>query len=256
MDKKTFASLMNMEDKNFTSNLYDKIILFQKTAKTVIVNEFLTPNIWKMLEKNQNQLEICVKNFGLFEEAERKMIALSQEEFVQFPIKVVQIKNKSKFSDLEHKDYLGALMSLGIKREKIGDLVINGDVCYFPICDEISDYVLNNLATVGNNPCSVEIIKDNFQIIPSSKFTEISLISTSLRIDCIVSAICNISRNKAIDFISHGKVLLDYLEVKEKDKVVNLGDMITIRNFGKFKIIETIGNTQKGRVKLLIKKYI
>ena len=256
MNKNNFLSLMNMEDKNSLSNIYEKIVFFQKTGKTVFINEFLTPNVWSLLISNEKQLEITVQTFGLFEEAERRMVAFSEEQEFSYPIKVVCIKNKSKFSNLKHKDYLGAVMSLGIKREKIGDIVLHENLCFFPVCEEISGYILNNLKTVGNSPCSVEVINDSFNLDISPNYTEISVITTSLRIDCVVSSICNISRNKAIELIAQGKVQINYLEIKEKDKVISFNDRITIRGFGKFNVKEEIGSTQKGRIKLLVKKYI
>jgi len=256
MDKKSFTNLFNLEDKNSISNLYDKMTLSSRTGQTIYSNEFYTPNVWKTLEEIQIQLGVKVVNYGLFEDAERRMIAFTSEDNLDFPVKVISLKNKSKFKVLRHKDYLGAIMSLGIKREKLGDIVLNEQGCYFPLCSDISDYVFINLDTIGNNPCSFEVLDTSVDVLPNANYEEKVIIVSSLRMDCIISSICNVSRTTSCQLIDNGKVLLDYTEVKSKEKKASPDGIITVRGFGKFKIGEEIGTTQKNRIKIIIKKYI
>ena len=259
MDKKSFVNIFHLEDKNSISNLFDKLILASKTGHTIYCNEFYTPNIWKTLEEIEGELFVKVISYGLFEDAERKMIAFTgeeNEESLEFPVKVIFIKNKSKFKTLKHKDYLGAIMSLGIKREKLGDVVLSGEGCYFPVCSDISDYVFANLDTIGNNPCSFEVLNPSVDTIPAANYEEKVIIISSLRMDCFISSICNVSRAVAVEMIDNGKVLLDYIEVKSKEKKVSTKSVITVRGYGKFKIGEEIGTTQKDRIRILVKKYI
>jgi RNA-binding protein YlmH len=256
MDKKNFLNLFPLEDKNSISSLFDKVILASRTGQTIYCNEFYTPKVWKTLEQIQTELGVKVFNYGLFQDAERRMIAFAEEENLEFPVKVLTIKNKSKFKTLKHKDYLGAIMSLGIKREKFGDIVLNGESCYFPVCYDISEYVFINLNTIGSNPCSSEVIEPSLDIIKAASYEEKIIITSSLRMDCIISAICNISRSVATEMISNGKVLLDYTEIKSKEKKVSPESVITVRGFGKFKIGEELGITQKDRIRMIIKKYI
>ena len=255
MNKKEFINLFQLEDKNSISNLFDKVILASKTGQTIYCNEFYIPKVWKTLQEIQIQLGVKVFNYGLFEDAQRKMIAFSHEEKLQFPVKVLSVTNKSKFSKLEHKDYLGAIMSLGIKREKLGDIMVSGEACYFPICDDISDYVFANLNRIGNCPCSFQVLDNYVDLIPTASYEEKVIIISSLRMDCVVSSICNISRSFAVEMIDNGKVLLDYTEISSKEKKVSEESIITVRGYGKFKIGEVIGTTQKDRIRLLIKKY-
>ena len=256
MDKKSFINLFHLEDKNSISNLFDKVILASRTGQTIYCNEFYTPKVWKTLEEIQIELEVKVFTYGLFEDSERRMIAFTNEEDLNFPVKILSIKNKSKFSALKHKDYLGAIMSLGIKREKLGDIVLSGEGCYFPVCSDISDYVFINLNTIGNSPCSFEVLDASTDITKAKNYEEKVIIISSLRMDCIISSICNISRSVAVEMIDNGKVLLDYTEVKSKEKKVLPESVITVRGYGKYKIGEEIGTTQKDRIKMLVKKYI
>lgn len=256
MDKKSFINLFTSEDKNSISNLFDKVILANRTGQTVYCNEFYTPKVWKTLEEIQVELGVEVANYGLFEDSERRMLAFTSGEKLKFPVKVLSIKNKSKFKALKHKDYLGAIMSLGIKREKLGDIVLSGEGCCFPVCSDISDYMFINLNTIGNNPCSFQVLDASIAVIPTASYEEKVIIISSLRMDCIVSSICNVSRAVAVEMIDSGKVLLDYTEVKSKEKKVSPESVITVRGYGKFKVGEEIGTTQKDRIRLLIKKYI
>jgi RNA-binding protein YlmH len=256
MDKKTFLNTIMYEDKNALSNIYDKIGLAEKTGKCIFSNEFYTPNLWKPIKMIQKDFHINIYDNGIFEECERKMLAFSKDCPEDFPSVLLRVTNKSHFEKLEHRDYLGAVMALGIKREKIGDLILKNDACYGAFSEDICDYIQYNLTSIGRCPCVVEILDDieSQDIKPNSE--EIAVITTALRLDCVVSAITNLSRSKAVDIIGQGKVLLDYSEITEKDKNVDNDSIITIRGYGKFKVIEQIGSTQKGRIRLKLRKYI
>ena len=256
MDKKSFLNAINFEDKNSLSNLFDKIKLAEKTLKPVFTCEFYPPNVWKTIKDMSKSFSINIDTYGIFENCERRMLSFYAEEGKHYPIQLLNIENKSKFESLVHRDYLGAIMSLGIKREKYGDLILVGDGCYIAVSEEISDYIIYNLSTIGRCPCNVKVIEDFNAESISAKFENIIIHSTSMRLDCVISSLCNLSRTKAVDNIQGGKVLIDYVEMHEKDKIVENGAVITVRGYGKFKFIEQLGSTQSGRLKLSMKKYI
>lgn len=256
MDKKAFLSLISYEDKNVLSNIYDKLVLAEKTNTAVFSNEFLTPNAWKAVLSLQGHFDTNMYASGIFDESERRMLAFSNEPVWSYPIKLLKITNKSKFQKLEHRDYLGAIMGLGIRREKFGDLIINDDICYGAFCEDICSYIISNLNYVGKCPCSVELVKeDNYKNIKVNT-EDLYIITTSLRLDCVISSLCDISRTKAVSMINSGKVLIDYDDTYEKDRVVEMNSVITIRGYGKYKILKQVGLTQKGRLKLYSVKYI
>lgn len=255
LKKDDFTKAVSNEDKSSITKIYDKICIAVKSGKTIYTNEFFTPDIWSQIIKLQPQLDIKVFSDGIFNEAERRMLAFSQEDNVIFPMKLISIINKSKFHRLEHKDYLGALMSLGIKREKLGDLIVGENRCYFAACDELYTYIESNIDSIGRCPCEISEIVD-LGDLPQHNYEERLVISTSMRADCIVSAVTGLSRSKSVELISSGKLLLNYVEEREKDVEVPLSSTVTIRGYGKFKINEIIGNSSSGRLKLTIKKFI
>lgn len=256
MDKKMFTSSINFEDKTVLSSIYDKILLCEKTGKTIFANDFYPPMLWNRIIDLSKEFSFNIFSFGVFEEAERRILAFSDYEVYDYPVKLIKITYNSKFAKLEHRDFLGALMSIGIKREKFGDLIVKNESCYIAAFTEICDTVKNNLTSIGRCSCKIEILDYDISDIPKAQFEELAINTNSLRLDCICAAICNISRNKADELIASGKALINYNEIKEKDKNLELGSIITFRGFGKYKLERIIGETQRGRIKAVIKKYV
>ena len=249
---------MGLDDKNFISNIYDKITLSLKSGKVIFSNEFYTPDVWKKLLELSTKLGINVSSYGVFEESERHMVCFSSNQVLDhyhYPIKLVKIVNKSKFTNLTHKDFLGALMSLGINREKLGDLITEENTCYCAMCEDIFEYVSDKLTSIGKCPCTLIDVVDQEEI-PTPKLVDQVIIATSYRVDSIVSAISGISRNKCLSLINSGKVLLNYEVITEKDRLVNMNSVITLRGFGKYRILGTNGNSGSGRLRINMKKYV
>lgn len=254
--KSDFINKFCFCSKNDILPIYDKIVLAGKSHRVIYMPEFYTPNVWRTLNDLCEEIELNVCNYGIFKDAERRMLAFSEKPIEHYPVKLVEIQCTSKFTKLEHKDYLGSLMSLGIKREKFGDLILKkGDLCYLAICEDISDYVKMNLNSIGKCPCEVNEMDITTSEIPNYSFKTYVLSVSSLRIDCLVSSLCNLSRNKSEEVIKQGRVLLDYLPVGKRDKLINDYCVITIRGYGKFKIDGKTGLTGSGRCKLLVKKF-
>jgi len=256
MEKKTFLNRFNSVDSSIVSGIYDKIVLAKKANRTIYTADLYTPNIWKPMENISGELGIGVHTNGIFEDAERKIIAFSYDEVLEYPISLIKITCKDKFNKLKHKDYLGAVMSLGIKREKFGDLILKNDECYLVVQVELSDYIRVNLKSVSRCTCAVSVLDTNITEIPVYDFQTNIVNVSSLRIDCVVSSLCNTSRSKVEELIRQGKVLVDYSEVLRKDKMLKRDCIVTVRGYGKFKIIEEAGWTGSGRIKIVVKKFI
>lgn len=256
MNKSEFLKRVHSDNELFYSNVYDKIVIAEKANRVMYTSEFCTPDIWKKLKELQSSLGIIVSYDGIFNSSERKIIAFSNEEVYEFPLKLMKIHNKSKFTSVSHRDYMGAIMSLGIARGKLGDFVVASDSCYVAVCEDISDYIINNLTSIGKNPCTVEECNTYEIEVPDISFEAFNLIVSSLRLDCVVSEICKISRSRALELINSGSVLLNYMPTREKSVVVKYEDTITIRGFGKYKLQCSVGTTSKQRIKIIVKKFV
>jgi RNA-binding protein YlmH len=252
MDKKTF-----IEKFGLIPNLYDKIALAEKTGRTVYSTEFYPPNVWGALLNMQGYFDITFNTCGIFDDAERRVIGMGRDGgFYDFPVMLVKITASTKFGDIGHKDYLGAIMSLGIKREKFGDLLVEGSACYAAVHEDVCGYLEANLTKVRNSPCSVEVLDPDSSEKPGRKFETVRAAAASLRLDCVTAAICGISRTKADELIRQGKVLVNYETAAKRDLEIKENDLIVIRGYGKFIFNEIEGSTRSGRLKIELKKFI
>lgn len=242
------------EEVNHVIKIYEKYKLAYEKGITLFLNEFVPPNIWIYFVNNQDS-NISIQANGLFEDAERRILAFNNNYNSDFPIKIIKIKNKSNFFNLKHKDYLGSILALGIERHKIGDIVVKDDEAYLPILEDIADYIIYNLTTIGKSPVSIEILEDK-ESIPTFEFESIQVNVSSLRADSLVAKLTNISRSKAVEAIDEGKILINYSKSKDKSQEIQSGDRITIRGIGKFIVGDLNGTTRSGKEKILIKKYI
>ena len=217
-------------------------------------NFFCKPNIWSYFIDKFDNKGITVQADGAYEECDKKMLAFNIYEGMEMPYVIIKIINKSKFNKLLHKDYLGAILGCGVRREKLGDLRVHENYAIVPICSEIIHYVSGQLTSVGKAPVEVvEITKDD---LPKQEFKEEVIIISSLRVDNFVTKLSNTSRTKAIDLIAAGKVLVEYRKVKDKSQEIKEGQRMTISGIGKFIVGPINGSTKSGRYRVIIKKYI
>lgn len=263
------------------SKLYNSFEIAKEYSVPAYTEEFYTPNIWKKLtEKIEN---IKIEANGIFENSDRRQIAFIPEGFygknssgieeiysdadgdnknsAEFPSKLLKIKINSRFREYGHKDFLGSLTGLNIKRELMGDLILENEgrkiSGYIPVSEKIADYIISELKQIGKASCEIEIIDTkNKNTLPQYKYDDKLITVPSKRLDSIVSTITNLSRTKVIEPIEKGKVLVDYVEEKDKSRMLEIGSLITIRGFGKYKLFLDKGETKKGKERILVKKYI
>lgn len=255
MDRKKLQSLFSEIDSTLIGGFCDDIELCQQIDYPVYTKYFYPPQFWSRLVNINEGVEF--ETIGLNESCEKRMIGIVPKEFdrsfLEFPIKYFKIINSSKFKELEHKHFLGTIMSLGIKREILGDLIVKNGVCYGIINEELFDFLVDNLKEIGRTPVKIEEI--SFEEIPESEFIDIVESVASMRFDVIVSALGNFSRNEGSEKIEAGEVLLNYGIEKEKSRIVKEKDIISIRKKGKFIIESILGETKKGKTRILAKKF-
>ncbi len=271
MKKEMFLRQFPEELEYEASKLYNYFEISKEYGIVSYTKEFYTPNFWKKLTKKIEGINIV--NFGVFPDSDRRQIAFVPEEyfsqdyndknekssmlkFLDFPCVFLKIHISSKFKEYTHKDFLGSLIGLNIKRELMGDLILENGVGYIPISEKIKNIIFNELSKIGNSPCKIEEINIIEEEIPSYKYDDKIIRVSSRRLDNLVSAMTNLSRNKVLEPIEKGKVLVDYFEEKNKSKNIEIGSLITIRGYGKFKLFSIRGETKKGKEILIIKKYI
>lgn len=148
-------------------------------------------------------------------------------------------------------------MKLGIEREKIGDILVTETGCDILLCSDIANSLLTLLPSLTRfSKASIKIIPINTICIPNVKKEEITMIIPSLRLDSIVSELAHTSRNKAIEIINSERVLVNFELALKPSKLLNYGDIITIRGKGRFEINNLKSTSKSGKLIIKASKYI
>ncbi|MGO2118445.1 MAG: YlmH/Sll1252 family protein [Fusobacterium sp.] len=254
MDKKYFLNYIKEMDENKLIKLWEDIKLSESIDYPIVTTEFYPPGIWSKL-KNINGMTFLTK--GLTEESEKKVILIIPKNYLgeipDFNLLYFKISGKNKFKNLLHKDFLGTIMSLGIKREILGDLIVKDNVSYGVIFQD-NYKIIENIDRISNIPVKVSLTKEDE--IPNIDFKTKTITISSLRLDSVISGIVNISRQRGADEIIKGNIMVNYVINKEKSIEIKEGDIISIRKFGKFKIGDEISINKKGKIRISIKEYI
>ncbi len=239
--------------------------LIEKANKAYNSNVYTFTEFLDMYEQsiyNSMQKELSfIKHtpWGGMEDCERLMVRFGDAELFgyegEYPIACIKISPLSqKFSDaLTHRDFLGALMNLGIERDRLGDIIINENTAWLFCMDSIAAFICDNLYKVKHTSVSCEISKDG----PSAIIKEpvYSLIQVqSLRLDTVVAKAFNISRSLACEYISSQKVFVNGRLIESVSQSLNEGDKITLRGKGRFRISAQTGVSKKGKLNIEIEK--
>lgn len=191
---------------------------------------------------------------GGYDESERKMVFIYPfymgYEDIRETLRFIQIEGNFKFKSISHKDYLGSLLSLGIKREKIGDIIIHENFCQVVVTFDICDFILMNLEKVARNNVKLKEISRKEVVYNPPNYKEINFTVSSNRIDCIISGLYNISRQESAKLISNEKVQVNYEKITSCSKEVKSESLISVRGKGRSQI-NSIGDlTKKGKIKV------
>ncbi len=243
-----------MEDKFFTSNIKNKIEHCEKYY-TTMHTEFLDP---AQVSQAQPLLLGVIHLFeGGYDEAERKVLFIVPDEYTEPNIDdamcVIRISvNGNK--PLSHRDYLGSVLGLGIRRDRVGDLIVYENGCDMVVLEEISGYILQNLTKIARQKATC--VKRRLKELRRSQvqYEEETIIVSSLRLDCVIAGAYNLSRKDAADKINADRVQINHTVCNNISKTVTLGDTISLRGGGRFKIESIGGTTKKGRRVLIIVK--
>ena len=253
------------EDKLLISKMIDKIKL--STSKNKIeCTDFLDLYQKHLLEKIL--IQEGFKNYIIYggvENAERCIIVFYPEKLFELikkenlsQIACIRVKlPKEMWNKYTHRDYLGGLIKLGVKREKIGDILVFEDGADIVILNEISKFLLSNLNFLTRfGKSSIEQIKIDEIRNKNIKKEKFNIIVSSMRLDCIISEILKTSRGKAEEVISAGRVFINFENVEKQTKQIKEKDLVTIRGKGRFEIESVDGTTKNDRIKLTVNKFV
>jgi RNA-binding protein YlmH len=175
----------------------------------------------------------------------------------EFPICAVFAKG-SGFRKLTHRDFLGSMMSLGLKRETIGDIVVSEDgfSAYVFCLEKTAEYLAVNFTSAANDKITCSLCDVRNVVIPERKFEIINTTVNSPRIDAVVCACLDVSREDADKLIRAGFVATDHMTCEDKSKLCAEGTLISIRHHGRFMLYKFGDRNRRDRLRITIRRYI
>lgn len=196
--------------------------------------------------------------FGGFDQAERVMLGVfppyEPVDLQVFPICAITACYR-KEDQIGHRDILGSLMALEIKRESIGDILVTQGRSVFFLAKQAAPIALSELQKIGR--CGVRLQEGIAGELPAlHQYREMNCIVSSLRLDCVAAALAGVSREKSAQLIRGQAVSVNGLIRSEVSCVLEENDVISIRGTGKFIFEKQLGTTKKGRLQIICKKYI
>lgn len=253
-DEKIFkARLEDLANKSYKNNIYT-YTNFLTPAELSILNDMRADLQYAgyTLYGEEGILERRMVRFGLFD-------ILGYEE--PWPIKVVKVEPLAeKFADkLNHRDFLGSIMNLGIERNILGDILVKDDIRAYIYCNEsIADFIADNLTKIKHTNVKTSILDvDDDDLAQELKPTlvDIDCCVAAARFDAVVAAVTKVSRNEAHNLFRSGKVTRNGMICENNSAQLKEGDIFAVRGYGKF-IYEGAGSTtRKGRLYVHLKQY-
>ena len=261
MDRSNIEKIArNPEDRVLLAKVWDKIqtgIRKNIPASTC----FLTLRELDMTRYLFGSLE-GLHAFGGHEGAERQMLVylpdyLDESALTDEDSPLVCLRAEFYEGDTPtHRDFLGALMGAGIARETVGDICVGKGSCDFFVTDEIAPYLLQNFFSAGRTKLRLTQIPLQDVQVPEPEVKEIRDTLASLRLDSVISSGFRVGRSQAAQYVTSGRVAIDGLPCEKPDKAVTEGVKISVRGLGKIKLKSVNGQTKKGRISVVIDRYV
>lgn len=203
---------------------------------------------------------LAYRFWGGYRGAERQRLAILPDYYpldkVDIPLAAVSIEGTADFSQVTHRDVLGAVLGCGLRREKIGDLMLIRRGAQVILTPEMVPVVVHNLQAVQKVPVLVrEIDLEQLEAVPK-QVKEVKTTVASLRLDAVASAGYGMSRSQMVREIKARKVKVNWKPVDDPAHGIAVGDVVSTRGRGRLEVAEELGLTRKGRISLLLKRYI
>jgi photosystem II S4 domain protein len=225
-----------------------------------ILSDFLSPRVLHEAQLVLNKLtEINYLSWGGYLQAERTRLAISRADLPleqeQVALSVLEIAGNFLFDPVTHRDFLGAILSTGIVRDKVGDIIVLGERgAQVIVMPEIADFLSMSLTQVRTVPVKTRLIDLSELKIRPPQTKQINTVEASLRLDAIASAGFALSRSKMSDAISAGDVRVNWKEITQPSYNLSSGDLISMRGKGRLEIGE-VEITKKQRYRVQLTRY-
>ena len=200
--------------------------------------------------------EVRTQFYGGYEAAERKRALIYPDYFQpkleDFELLLIEVNYPEKFTTLSHGQILGTLVGSGLRREMFGDIMSDGVRWQFYLSESVRDYVLSQVTKVGKTTVRLEQKEYTDLLVPTDDWAVEHDTVSSLRIDTLISSVYNISRQRAKELVSGGKVKLNWATYDRPDFELGLRDILSIRGYGRIQLREIEGKSKKDKWRIEI----
>ena len=240
----------------YTSDSEEKILirkindLVNKSRKefTVTYSHFLDPAQQALLSRIEEFYGL-ISFEGGYEDAERRLCRIRTDEYQPddgAPIALLSVAVTDTSAEISHRDVLGSLMGLGIRRDMIGDIFAAGNTALFFCHQSVSEYVIINLTKIGRYKANVQ--SGSADMLPQPEMKKSTVNVSSMRLDSLCGEGFGMSRTKAQELIRRGLVSVNWQPCDNVSRELCKGDRLSARGYGKLKIGSVTGTSKKGRL--------
>ena len=258
---------MKINREKYTSHIKDndKIIEMRRIIDKIEVvlnnhsfesTDFLDPYERLLAKSILNRfMEVNYLENGGVIQTERQIITIYPNYYSEqdVPEDIVCLRINVDTEGLSHKDFLGSILNLGIKRAKVGDILVHEGYGDIIVKQEISDFILINLNRIKNRKVTIEERSLDSISFVEPEYKEVNKVLSSYRLDVYMSASYNLSRQESIDIIKSERVKVNWEPVDKASKEITVGDMISVRGYGRSTLYSVEGISKKGKVKATIR---
>lgn len=253
--EKYLSHIDDIDDIAEMRKILDKIEIVLRDH-TVESTEFLDPWTIKLSKSILNRFQdISYIELGGTEEAERKVIMIYPDYYYlnTDEYSITALRLEGEVDPLTHRDFLGAVLSVGINRDRVGDILVHGEHVDIIVKEEMKLFILLNLEKIGNKNFEIKEIslEDIKPVTP--EYTEKYQTLSSKRLDVYISAAYNLSRKNSLGLIQSGLAKVNWEQIKNPSYEINEGDMISVRGYGRSFFYSIDGLSRKGRLKANIR---
>ena len=256
LSKEKYLSHIRDEDRKIEMRkLLDKVDSVLKNHY-VLSTDFLDPYSVRLAKAILNSfVDIKYLVTGASLKSERSIIYIYPDymDFEDISLDLQALKISGRTEKISHRDFLGAILGLGIVREKIGDILIYDDYGIVILKAEIKDYVKYNLDKIGRQNVEIEEISLE-QIRPiEDKYREIRATVSSLRLDLFISKAYNLSRQESDSLIKSSRVKVNWEPMEKASRELEEGDVVSVKGYGRSYLHSIEGISKKGKTILIIR---
>lgn len=232
------------------------VLKTHKTHVTDFYDPYLTGLVVSALKFTAG---VSFRTDGGYAGAERRRVVIGPDyldpETIDGELAFLSVSGSFHGSHPGHRDYLGSLLGLGLKREKLGDVLVSDSGAQVIVAAEVASYIMANLVRVGRWEVAVDRLEAGALSIPEERVKTVNTTVSSLRLDSVAAAGFGVSRSKMADFIASERVNLNWQVKSSPSQPVKEGDVISIRGRGRVEVSGVKGTSRGGRIFIELNRY-